>query len=62
MVDTQMKNSAMTLKIIVSIRIKGYLGIPKGMSKAPQMVLIVERKSPKRPAHRYMLMFDFYLS
>lgn len=40
-------------------RIKGYFGIPNGINKAPQIVLIVDKNIPSSPAHNNMLIFGF---
>ncbi len=47
------------MKMIVMNKIKGYLGMPKGISRAPQMVLSVERNKANRPVQRYMMMLSF---
>jgi hypothetical protein len=57
-----MKKRVRSLNIIEITRIKGYFGIPKGDSNAPHTVLMVERKRPNIPTHRYIRMLVFVLS
>lgn len=62
MVQTQIKNRVKPLKMIVRTNRKGYFGMPKGMSKAPQMVLMVDNAKANKATHKYMPTWFFSLS
>jgi hypothetical protein len=58
-VHIQIEKRVNIVKMTAMTSISGYLGIPKGISSAPQIVLRVDKNKENNPAHKYGLIFNF---